>query len=91
MILIPLSKEKKCVFASFATFKSPWINRDANVARANLKDLYNLYRQCKIQEHRDIYKAYKKQYNVILKTAKANYVQNIITSSKITQKYNRNL
>jgi hypothetical protein len=42
--------------------------------------------QSKIQEHRDIYKAYKKEYNVVLKTAKANYIQNIITSSNNTSK-----
>jgi hypothetical protein len=69
-----------------STFKSPWINKDAIIARANLKDLYNLYRQSKIQEHRYIYKAHKKEYNVILKTAKANYIQNIITSSNNTSK-----
>jgi hypothetical protein len=42
--------------------------------------------QSKIQEHRDIYKAYKTEYNVILKTAKANYIQNIITRSNNTSK-----
>jgi type IV secretory pathway TrbF-like protein len=42
--------------------------------------------QSKIQEHRDIYKAYKMEYNDILKTAKANYIQNIITSSSNTSK-----
>jgi hypothetical protein len=42
--------------------------------------------QNKIQEHKDIYKAYKKEYHVILKTAKANYIQNIITSSNSTSK-----
>jgi hypothetical protein len=42
--------------------------------------------QSKIQDHRDIYKAYKKEYNVILKTAKANYIQNIITRSNNTSK-----
>jgi hypothetical protein len=42
--------------------------------------------QSKIQEHRDIYKVYKKEYNEILKTAKANYIQNIITSSNNTSK-----
>jgi type IV secretory pathway TrbF-like protein len=42
--------------------------------------------QSKIQEHRDIYKAYTKEYNAILKTAKANYIQNIITSSSNTSK-----
>jgi hypothetical protein len=68
------------------TFKSPWINKDAIIARAKLKDLYNLYMQSKTQEHRDIYKAYKKEYNVILKTANANYIQNIITSSNNTSK-----
>jgi hypothetical protein len=40
----------------------------------------------KIQEHGDIYKAYKKECNVILKTAKANYIQNIITRSNNTSK-----
>jgi hypothetical protein len=39
-----------------------------------------------IQEHRDIYKACKKEYYVILKTAKANYIQNIITSTNNTSK-----
>jgi hypothetical protein len=43
-----------------STLKSPWINKDAIIAWAKLKDLYNLYMQSKIQEHRDIYKAYKK-------------------------------
>jgi hypothetical protein len=56
------------------------------MARAKLKDLYNLYMQSKIQEHRDIYKAYKKKHNVILKTAKANYIQSIITRSNNTSK-----
>jgi hypothetical protein len=41
--------------------------------------------QSKIQEHRDIYKAYKKEYIVILKTAKVN-IQNIITRSNNTSK-----
>jgi hypothetical protein len=41
--------------------KSPWINKDAVIARANVKDLHNLYVQSKTQEHRDIYKAYKKE------------------------------
>jgi hypothetical protein len=40
--------------------------------------------QSKTQELRDIYKAYKREYNVILKTAKANYIQNIMTSSNNT-------
>jgi hypothetical protein len=69
-----------------STLKSPWINKDAVIARTKLKDLYNLYMQSKIQEHRDIYKAYKKEYNAILKTAKANYIQNIITRSNNTSK-----
>jgi hypothetical protein len=43
-----------------STLKSPWINIDAVIVRAKLKDLYNLYMQSKIQEYRDIYKAYKK-------------------------------
>jgi hypothetical protein len=30
-------------------------------------------------------KAYKKEYNVVTKTAKANYIQHIITSSTNTQ------
>jgi hypothetical protein len=42
--------------------------------------------QSKIQEYRDIYKAYKKDYNVILKTARANYIQNIITRLNKTPK-----
>jgi hypothetical protein len=40
-----------------STLKSSWINKDAVMARAKLKDLHNLYMQSKIQEHRDIYKA----------------------------------
>jgi hypothetical protein len=40
--------------------------------------------QNKIQEHRDIYKAHEKEYNVILKTAKANYIQNSKTRSNNT-------
>jgi hypothetical protein len=58
----------------------------AVIARANLMDLYNLYMQSKIQEHREIYKAYKKEYNVILKTARANYIWNITTRSNNTSK-----
>jgi type IV secretory pathway TrbF-like protein len=42
--------------------------------------------QSKTQEHRDIYKAYKKKYSVIQKTSKANYIQNIMTSSNNTSK-----
>jgi type IV secretory pathway TrbF-like protein len=42
--------------------------------------------QNKIQEYRDIYKACKKEYNVIIKTAKVNYIQNIITISNNTLK-----
>jgi hypothetical protein len=37
--------------------------------------------QSKTQEHRDKHKAYKKEYNVVIKTAKTNYIQHIITSS----------
>jgi hypothetical protein len=62
------------------------MNKDAVIARTKLKDLHNLYMQSKIQEHRDIHKAYKKEYNIILKTAKANYIQNIITRSNSTSK-----
>jgi hypothetical protein len=40
--------------------------------------------QNKIQEHRDNYKAYKKEYNVTLRTAKANYIQKIISRSNNT-------
>jgi hypothetical protein len=40
-----------------STFKSPWINRDAVIARENLKDLYSLHMQSKIQEH----KSYRKE------------------------------
>jgi hypothetical protein len=42
--------------------------------------------QSKTQEYRDIYKAYKKEHNVILKTAKDNYIQNIMNSSNNTSK-----
>jgi hypothetical protein len=37
--------------------------------------------QRKIQEHRDKYKAYKKEYNVVITTAKTNHIHRIITSS----------
>jgi hypothetical protein len=37
---------------NIVTFKSPWINKDAVIARANLKDQYNLHMHSKIQEHR---------------------------------------
>jgi hypothetical protein len=66
--------------------KVPWINKDAVTSRTKLKDLYDLYMHSKIQEYRDIYKACKKEYNVIMKTAKANYIQNIITRSNNTPK-----
>jgi hypothetical protein len=42
--------------------------------------------QSKIQEYRGICKACKKEYNVIIKTAKANYIKNIITRSNNTPK-----
>jgi hypothetical protein len=42
--------------------------------------------QSKLQVDKDIYKIYKKEYNVIIKTAKANYIQNIITNSNNTSK-----
>jgi hypothetical protein len=43
--------------------------------------LYDLYIQCKSQKYKNIYKAYKKEYNTIIKTAKANYIENIINRS----------
>jgi hypothetical protein len=64
----------------------PWINNDVIRARTKLKNLYDLYMQSKIQEHRGKYKAYKKEYNVVIKTAKTNYIKHIITSSKSTPK-----
>jgi hypothetical protein len=42
--------------------------------------------QSEIQEHRDKYKTYKKEYSVVIKTAKANYIQHVITSSINTSK-----
>jgi type IV secretory pathway TrbF-like protein len=42
--------------------------------------------QSKIQDHRDKYKAYKKEYNVVIKTVKTNYIQHIISSSNNTCK-----
>jgi hypothetical protein len=48
--------------------------------------LYDHYKQSKIQVEKDIYKTYKKEYNVIIKTAKANYIQNIISNSNNTSK-----
>jgi type IV secretory pathway TrbF-like protein len=66
--------------------KIPWISKDTVIAKTRLKELYNLYRQSGIQEHRDHYKAYKKEYNVIIKMAKSDYIQNIITNSNNTPK-----
>jgi hypothetical protein len=57
--------------------KAPWINK-VLIARTKLKKLYDHYMQSKIQVDKDIY---KKEYNVIIKTAKAKYVQNSITNS----------
>jgi hypothetical protein len=71
--------------------KVPWINKDAAIERTKLKDLYYLYMQSKIKEYRDIYKACEKEYNVIIKTAKANYIQTIITRSNNTPKVFGNL
>jgi hypothetical protein len=48
----------------------PWINNDAISARAKLKSLYDLYMQSKTQEHGNKYKAYKKEYSAVIKTAK---------------------
>ena len=42
--------------------------------------------QSKIQVDKDIYKTYKKEYNVYIKIAKANYIQHIITNSNNTSK-----
>jgi hypothetical protein len=52
--------------------KAPWINKEVFNARTKLKKLYDHYMQSKIQVDKDIYKTYKKEYNVIIKTAKAN-------------------
>jgi hypothetical protein len=70
-----------------------WINKDTVIAKTRLKELYNPYRQSWIQELRHIYKAYmcKKQYNVIIKMAKSNYFQNIITNSNNTTKVLRKI
>jgi hypothetical protein len=43
--------------------KFPRIHKDAVTAKTRLKELYNLYRQSGIQEHGDIYEAYKKECN----------------------------
>jgi hypothetical protein len=48
----------------------PWVNNDVITARAKLKSLYDLYMQSKIQEHRNKYKAYKQEYNAVIKTVK---------------------
>jgi hypothetical protein len=58
--------------------KVSWINKDIVIAKKQLKDLYNIYRLSEIQEYRDAYKVCKKKYNSITRTAKANYIQNII-------------
>jgi hypothetical protein len=42
--------------------------------------------QSKIQEHRDTYKAYKKEHSIIIKIMKADYIQHITTSSNNTPK-----
>ena len=61
--------------------KATWINKDVVIARTKLRNLYDLYIQCKSQEYKNVYKAYKKVYNTIIKTAKANHIQNIINRS----------
>jgi hypothetical protein len=58
--------------------KVPWINKDIVIAKKQLKDLYNIYRLSQIQEYRDAYKICKNEYNSIIRTSKANYIQNII-------------
>jgi hypothetical protein len=45
---------------------APWINNDFIAARTKLR---NLYSQSTIQEHRDKYKPYKKECNVVIITA----------------------
>jgi hypothetical protein len=63
----------------------PWINNDIT-AGTKLKSLYYLYMQSMIQEHRNKYKAYKKEYSAVIKTVKEHYIQQIITSSNNTPK-----
>jgi hypothetical protein len=58
--------------------KVPWINKDIVIAKKQSKDLYNIYWLSQIQEYRDAYKVCKKGYNSIIRTSKANYIQNII-------------
>jgi hypothetical protein len=64
--------------------KAPWINKDIVIAKKQLKYLYNIYRRSQIQEYRDSYKVCKKEYNSIIRTAKANYIQNIMNGSQNT-------
>jgi hypothetical protein len=45
----------------------PWTNNDVTRVRTKLKNVYDLYMQSKIQEHRDKYNTYKKEYNVVIK------------------------
>jgi hypothetical protein len=40
--------------------------------------------QSKIQEHREEFKAYVKEYNVVMKTAKSDYIRHIESSSNNT-------
>jgi hypothetical protein len=51
------------------SFNVPWINNDVITARTKLKSLYYLHMQSKTQEHRNTYKAYKKEYSAVIKSA----------------------
>jgi hypothetical protein len=41
--------------------KATWINKDVVIARTKLRNLYDLYIQCKSQEYKKMYEAYKKR------------------------------
>jgi hypothetical protein len=78
-----LSKGQK---KDVSSLNVPWINNNVITARTKLKNLYDLYLQSELREHRDKYKVYKKEYNVVIKTVKTNYIQHIVTSSNNTPK-----
>jgi hypothetical protein len=62
------------------TMKAPWINKNIVIAKNQLKDLYNISRLSQMHINH-----VKKKYNLIIRTEKANYIQNIIIKSKTHQ------
>jgi hypothetical protein len=70
--------------------KASWINKVVK-ARIKLRNLYDLYLLHKSQEHKDIYKTYKREYNAVIKTAEINYMQNTINRSTNIQMHYGNL